>query len=84
MNDTDGWRNHAESFESLHAPFKEFVTLGVAAEFLTEIFEERIRGAGAVDLDRVVDDEIDGDERFDDGAIFSETCDGFAHGGEVD
>ena len=84
MNDTDGGRNDAESFESLHAPFKEFVALGIAAEFLAEIFEERICGAGAVDLDGVVDDEINGDERFDDGAIFTESGHRFAHGSEVD
>jgi hypothetical protein len=51
---------------------------------LAEIFEERIRGAGAIDLDGVIDDEIDGDERFDDGAVFTETGDCFAHCGEVD
>ena len=84
VDDADGRRHDAESLEGLHAPFQEFVALGVAAEFLAQVLEEGGRGAGAVDLHRVVDDEVDGDEGFDDGGILAELGDGFAHGGEVD
>ena len=41
MDDADGRRNDAESLERLHAPLEEFITLGVAAELLAQVFEER-------------------------------------------
>ena len=84
VDDADGWRDDAEGLERLHTPLEEFVALRVAAEFLAKVLEERRGGAGAVDLHRVVDDEVDGDERLDHGGILAEFGDGFAHGGEVD
>jgi len=41
-------------------------------------------GAVDVDLDGVIDDEIDGDEGFDELRIFFEPCDGIAHSGKID
>jgi hypothetical protein len=68
----------------LHTPLEEFVAFAVTFKFETEVEAEGISGAGAIDLDGVVDDEVDGYQRFDDSAVFSQASDGFAHGGEVD
>jgi len=84
VDDADGGRDDAEGLEGLHAPLEELVALGVAAELLAEVLEEGVGGTGAVDLHGVVDDEVDGDERLDHGAILAELGDGLAHGGEVD
>ena len=84
VDDADGRRDDAEGLEGLHAPLEELVAFGVAAEFLAQVLEEGGGGAGLVHLHGVVDDEVDGDERFDDGGILAELGDGFAHGGEVD
>ena len=84
VHDADRRRDDAEGLERLHAPLEEFVALGVATEFLAQVLEEGGGGAGAVDLHGVVDDEVDGDERFDHGGVLAELGDGFAHGGEVD
>jgi len=84
VDDADCRRDDAEGLEGLHAPLEELVALGVAAELLPEVLEERVGRTGAVDLHGVVDDEVDGDERLDDGAVLAEAGDGFAHRGEVD
>ena len=41
-------------------------------------------GAEVVDHDRVVDDQVDGDQRVDLGGVGAERGHGVAHGGQVD
>ena len=84
VNDTDAWGNDAEGLESLLAPLKKFVAFAVAFKFVLHIEHEGLLGAVDVDLDGVIDDEIDGDERFNELRILFEAGDGIAHGGEID
>jgi hypothetical protein len=68
----------------LHTPLEEFVAFAITFKFETEVEAEGIGGAGAIDLDGMVDDEVDGYQGFDDSAVFAQASDSFAHGGEVD
>jgi len=83
VNDDDAWRDDAERLESLLAPLKEFVALAVAFKLVLHVQHEGLFGAVDVDLNGVIDDEIDGDEGFDELRIFFEPSDGIAHGGEI-
>jgi len=84
VNDADAWGNDAKGLESLLAPLKEFVAFTVAFKFILHVQHEGLFGAVDVDLDGVIDDEIDGNEGFDELRIFFEPSDGIAHSGEID
>jgi hypothetical protein len=84
VNDTDAWGNDAEGLESLLAPLKEFVAFAVAFKFVLHVQHESLFGPVDVDLDGVIDDEIDGDEGFDELRVFFEPSDGIAHSGKID
>jgi hypothetical protein len=77
-------RNDAEIVERGLAPFQELVALHVALVFARHVLAERFLLAEEVDHDRVVDDEIDGDERVDRLGVGAELRGGVAHGGKVD
>ncbi len=84
VNDTDAWGDDAKGLESLLAPLKEFVAFAVTFKFVLHIEHEGLLGAVDVDLDGVINDEIDGDERFNELRIFFEPSDGIAHSSEID
>ncbi len=84
MNDADAGRDDFEGVESLFAPFEKFVALAVAMEFEVEIVGEGVGRSGEVDLHRVIDDQIDRDERLDHFRIAAHRMNGGAHGGEID
>jgi hypothetical protein len=83
VNNTDSGRNDLESLESLLAPLEEFVALAIPLEFEVEVLLERVGGAGEVDLDGVIDNEIDGNKRFDELGAFVHSFNRTTHGGEV-
>src|SRR6476620_1740516 len=64
--DADARRNHTETIKRLRAPFEKLVTRTIAFELHLHVLLKRVARAGEVDLRRVVDDEIDRDERLDD------------------
>jgi hypothetical protein len=84
VNNADAWGNDAKGLESLLAPLKELVAFAVTFKFVLHVKHEGLLGAVDVDLDGVIDDEIDGDEGFDELRIFFEPSDGIAHRGEID
>src|SRR3546814_2788475 len=57
--------NRLEIVEALRPPFQEVIAFAIAVIFDLDIALERLGGAEFVDHDRVVDDEVDGDERID-------------------
>lgn len=84
VDDTDSRRDHSESIEGLLSPLQEFVAFLVTDELDGEVAVEGVLRTGEIDLDGVIDDEIDGDEGFDDRGIGSGRFCGVAHRGEVD
>jgi len=83
VNDADAWGDDAEGLESLLTPLKEFVAFAVTFKFVLHVEHEGLFGAVDVDLDGVIDDEINGDERFNELRIFFESGNGIAHSGEI-
>ena len=84
VDDADAGRHDFERVEGLHAPFQKLVTLAVAREFEFEILGKRVAAAGEIDLDRVVNDQIDGHQRLDDFWIFPELGHRRTHRREID
>ncbi len=65
VTDAGARRNDAEILEGLLAPFQEAVAFAVALVFEFDVAGKGGRRAEFVDDDRVVDDEIDGNQRVD-------------------
>ena len=84
VDDAGAGRDDAEVVERLLAPAEELVALAVAGELHVDVELEGVGRVEVVDLHRVVDDEIDGDERIDLLRIAAEPLHGGAHGGEID
>jgi hypothetical protein len=83
VHDADARRHDLHRVERLHAPFQEAVALGIARELDLHVEPERVGRVVVVDLDRMVDDEIDRDQRLDAFGIGSELARRAAHGGKI-
>src|SRR5436853_391477 len=84
MADADARRNHAKAVKRLRAPLEKLVARAIALEPHSAVLFKRVARAGEVDLDRMVDNEIDGYERLDDAGVFAESRHGRAHRREID
>ena len=84
MADAGARRHHAEIVEGAAAPAQEGVALAVPLIFLLDVDVEGAGVAESIDHHRMVDDEIDGDERIDLARIAAERAHGVAHGGKID
>ena len=84
MADAGAGRHDAEVVEGALAPLEEVVALGVALVLELDVVAVGLRRAEIVDDDRVVDDEIDGDQRVDLLRIAAEALHAVAHCGKVD
>jgi hypothetical protein len=82
--DAGAGRNNAEVLERLLSPLEEAVTLAVALVFELDVAGKSGRRAEFIDNDRVVDDEIDRNQRVDLFRIAAECLDAVAHGCEID
>src|SRR5437870_2642048 len=65
MADARAWRDDAEGLEGLRRPAEDRVALAVALVLALEVALVDVARAEEVGLDRVVDDEVDRDERLD-------------------
>ena len=77
-------RHDAEVVEGLLAPLEERVALAVALEVALGVDGEGALVAEGVDLDRVVDHEVDVDQRVDRGRVAADLLHRVAHRGQVD
>ena len=84
MADAGAGRHDAEIREGALAPFQEAVALLIAFVFEIDVFPERLGVAEFVDDDRMVDDEIDGNQRIDLFGIAAERGHRVTHRGEID
>src|SRR5215470_2573093 len=83
MHDADAGRDDLERVEGLHPPFQKLITRAVAPEFDLHIFPQRVGRAGDVDLHRVVNDQIYGNQRLDELRVLAEASHGRTHRGQV-
>src|SRR5262245_1917010 len=83
MHDADAGRDDLERVEGLHPPFQKLISRAVALEFDLHIFPQRVWRAGYVDLHRVVNDQVYGNQRLDDLRASAEARHGRTHRGQV-
>ena len=83
VDDADARRDDVETAERLHAPLEELVARAVALELHLHVEPEGVACWPEIDLDRVVDDEVDRNERLDEAGSLPIRCDGRAHRREV-
>ena len=74
MHDADAGRNELECLERLLTPFQKLVALAVALELHVEIEAQRLRRTEEIDLDRMIDHEINRNERLDNFRIPFSRC----------
>ena len=84
MADAGAGGHHLEVVECLRAPFQELVPLHVALIFEIDVIAERRGRAELIDHHRMIDDEVDGDERIDLLRVTAELRDRIAHRREID
>src|SRR5438094_7342053 len=84
MADARAWRDDAEGLEGLRRPAEDRVALAVALVLALEVALVDVARAEEVGLDRVVDDEVDRDERLDLRGVFARALHRRAHCCEVD
>ncbi len=84
MADAGPRRDHAKVFEGGLPPAQKRVALAVALHFDAHVLGKGRRRAIAVDLHRVVDDQVDGNQRVDPLRVGPLPRHGVAHGGQID
>ena len=84
MADAGARRHDAKVGEALLSPFQEPVALLVLLVFARDVLGERARRAEMIDHHRMVDDEVDGNQRIDLLRIAAKRDHRVAHRGEID
>ena len=84
MADAGARRHDAKILKRALRPFQELVALLVLLVLVFDVLLERERIAKMIDRNRMVDDEIDRNQRIDLLRIAAEMVHGVAHGGEID
>ena len=82
--DAGARRHRVEIVEAFRSPFEEVVAFEIALVFNLDVLFERLGRAEFIDHDRVVDDEVDRDQRVDLAGIAAELGNRIAHRGEID
>jgi hypothetical protein len=84
MDDPDRRRNDAEILHRLLAPAEKLVSLAVAGHLQVDVGLQRLGRAEAIDLHRVIDHQVDRNQRVDPIGIAPEPLDGATHRGQID
>ena len=84
MANADGRRDDAEVIERLLAPAQEFIALAVSLELQFDVLVERAGGGEVIDLHRMVDHQIDRDQRIDPPRVAPQSLHGRPHRGQID
>ena len=84
MTDADTRRDHAKAIEGLHAPLQKLIPRVVAAKFHLHVSLECLRIAREINLHRMIDHEIDRNQRLDHTRVLVETNHCGPHSREID
>src|ERR1044071_10118304 len=66
MHDSDAGRDEPKGLERLLPPLEKLIALAVAFELHLHVQTQGLSRSGEIDLDRVINHEVDRDQRFDD------------------
>ena len=83
MHNADPRRHDTEGLERLHSPFHELIALAVALELERHVLLQGLRRAVVIDLHRVIDHQIDRNQRLDSPRIDAPRHRHLAHGRQV-
>ena len=83
MDNTRAWRHNLKVVEGFGAPFEELESLAITREFKSLILISSVGGTGSVHLNRVVNYEVDRNERVDLGRISTQAVHGITHSGKI-
>ncbi len=83
VDDAHARRHHAEVVEGALRELEELVALGIPVEFERDVEAEGVGGPVVIHLDRVVDDQVAGDDRIDPVGVSAHLGHGIAHGREI-
>src|SRR5207244_8562557 len=84
MTDSNAGRNYAKAVERLHAPLQELITRVVTAKLHFHVLTERVAAAREVDLHRMIYNQVDRHQRFDNSRILVQTRYCRAHRSQID
>ena len=84
VDDAHPGRHHAEAVERLLSPAEQGVALVVALVLALDVASVGVGAAEGVDLHRVVDDQVDRDQRVDAAGVAPAALHGAPHRGQVD
>ena len=84
VNNAGRGRNHPEIIEGVRSPAQEFVALSIALEFTLGVDQEGCQGSVFIYLHRVIDNQVDRNQRIDLLRITTEPGRGASQGGQVD
>ena len=83
MHDAYSRRHDFEGVERLHAPLHELVALGIALEFDLHVEIQGVARAVVVDLHRMIDDQVDRNQRLDQLGVSAHALRDASHRGEI-
>lgn len=84
MDNSGSRRYNREVLKGALAPFEELESFVVSGEFDFFVFQKCIFNSGDISLNRVVDNQINGDLGVDVGRVFAQTSHRVSHSGKVD
>src|SRR5260370_2145474 len=83
MHDADTRRHHAKGLERLLAPLQKFVTLSITFKLIFEIELNRFRDSGKIYLDRMIDNQVDRHQWFDNFRVMTDLRHRSTHGRQI-
>ena len=84
MNDSRAWWHNFEVIKCLGSPLEELESLTVSSEFEEFVLLFGVGSSCGIDLDGVINDEVNWDERVDLGRVSTESGHGITHGCQID
>src|SRR5260221_11777353 len=83
MHDADARRQHAKGLERLLASLQKFVTFSITFKLIFEIELNRFRDSGKIYLDRMIDNQVDRHQWFDNFRVMTDLRHRSTHGRQI-
>jgi hypothetical protein len=83
MHDADARRHHAKGLKRLLAPLQKFVTFSITFKLIFEIEFDRFWDPGKIYLDRMIDNQVNWHQWFDNFRVLTDLCHRSTHGRQI-